>query len=111
MPEWFRHFCEFPNAPTLKICEEDISDGRRLLNVDYEFSFDSIVAFGHMASHPHALLFRGCDFVPDPFSGDLTLELCEREQHVERQTTHGGCRIELLRNGDEARPLLIKGIH
>ena len=31
----------------------------------------------HRAAHPHALLFRRSDLVPDAFAGDLPLELGE----------------------------------
>jgi hypothetical protein len=51
----FQTFCEFPNASTLKICEKYVLDRDRLLGVDDQSSINSVVAFGHMASHPHTL--------------------------------------------------------
>jgi hypothetical protein len=46
-----------------------------------------------------------------PAARDLALELGEREQHVERQTPHGGRGVELLRHRDERGVIGIQHIN
>jgi len=51
----------------------------------------------HAAGPEPPLLGRG-DLVADAFTGDLTLELCEAQQHVQSETAHRRRGVELLRN-------------
>src|SRR5271163_2518034 len=48
------------------------------------------------AAHPHPLLFRSRDLVPDPLARDLPLELGEGQQHIEGQPSHAGRGVERL---------------
>jgi hypothetical protein len=64
-----------------------------------------------MTSHPHALLLRSGDFVSNPFTCNLSLELGKGEQDVQRQPSHGCRRIKLLGDRDEADTLLIEGFN
>src|SRR3984957_19760407 len=43
------------------------------------------VAQRNHATHPHPLLFRGGDLVPDSLARDLPLELGEGQEHIEGQ--------------------------
>src|SRR4051794_33970357 len=54
------------------------------------------VSQGYRTTHPHALLLRGSDFVPNAFSSDFPFELCERKEDVEREPSHGSRGVELL---------------
>jgi hypothetical protein len=45
---------------------------------------DPIAQRNH-AAHPHPLLLRSGDLVPNPLARDLPLELGEGQQHVQRQ--------------------------
>jgi hypothetical protein len=62
--------------------------------------FDPIAQRNH-AAHPHSLLLRSRDLVPNPLARDLPLELGEGQQHVERQTSHAGGGVEGLSHRDE----------
>jgi hypothetical protein len=53
------------------------------------------------AAHPHSLLFRGGDLVPDALARNLPLELGEGQQHVEGQPSHAGRGVERLGHRDE----------
>ena len=46
--------------------------------------------------------------VSNPLAGNFTLELGEREQHVESQPSHRGGRVEGLRHGDKRRTARIQ---
>src|SRR5882757_2847188 len=48
------------------------------------------------ASHPHPFFLRGRNFVPYSLSSDFAFELGERQQHVERESSHRGRSIKLL---------------
>ena len=63
-----------------------------------------------LPAHPHALLLRRGDLVADLFSRDLALELGEGEQHVEREATHAGRRIERLGDGHERYALCVEDL-
>src|ERR1700741_5399080 len=64
-----------------------------------------------VAAHPKALLLGGGDLVPYPFSRDLTLELREGEEHVERKAPHGTRGVELLGHRDEGDALGVKALY
>ena len=53
-----------------------------------------------------SLALGGCDLVADALGGDLALELGERQQHVEGQSSHAGRGVERLGDRDEAMPPL-----
>jgi hypothetical protein len=44
----------------------------------------------------------------DALGGDLALELGKRQQHIQRQSAHGGGGVELLGDGNERHAMLIE---
>ena len=72
-----------PDVFMLKVKPEQCADGLGFRMIDDQFRVDRVIAQGHHAAHPHALLLGRGDLVTDALAGDLTLELGEREQHVE----------------------------
>ena len=73
-----------------------------------QLAISNIVTERHWATHPHALLLGRGDLVADALAGNLALELREREQDVERQSSHAGGSVERLRNADERRTARIQ---
>src|SRR5438270_9133570 len=63
------------HAAELTIQREDAADGLGLGRVDNERARVRVIAEGHVAAHPHALLLRRGDLVANAFPGDLALEL------------------------------------
>ena len=80
---------------------EDRPDGHRLGFIDGEGPVLSVIADGHPASHPHALLFGRGDLVADPLTRDFALELRKGQKHIEGQAAHRSRGIELLGDRDE----------
>src|ERR1039458_6616713 len=75
---------------------------------DFGMVFDNVqgatldaVAQRNHAAHPHALLLRSGDLVPDPLSCDLALELREGQEDVQGQSSHTGGGVERLSHRDE----------
>ncbi len=89
------------HVAVLEIKPEDGAHGLGFCLVDDQRAVVGLVAERHEAAHPHALLLRGGDLVPDALAGDLALELGEGQQHVERQPAHRGGGVELLGDRDE----------
>ena len=75
---------ERPAGSKRHITFEDMSDGASVILVNNEQPVLDAVAERHRAPHPHALRLGLRDLVADPLAGHFTLELGEREQHVER---------------------------
>ena len=67
-----------------------------------------VVAKRWHTAHPHAFALAGGDLVPDPLPGNFAFKLCKREQHIEHESSHGGCGVELLRHGDKGHTLALK---
>jgi hypothetical protein len=61
--------------------------------------------------HPHALHSRSLHLVADALGSDLTLELGEAEQDVQRQPPHGGGRIEGLRHRDKGDAVPVEDLN
>ena len=59
-------------------------------------------------AHPHPLLLVGGDLVANALADDLTLELRKRQQNVQGQAAHRGCRVELLRDRNNDASLASK---
>ncbi len=57
----------------------------------------------------HRFLLQGT--LPDPLANDLSLELGEREQDVQRQPAHRVCRVELLGYRDKGNTVFIECFH
>nr|WP_235969002.1 hypothetical protein [Brevundimonas huaxiensis] len=69
-----------------------------------------IVTQRRNAAHPHALLLGHRDLVADSLSGDLSLELSERKQHIERQPAHRGGGVERLGHRDKRGVSLVQSL-
>ena len=80
---------------------EDPAHERRLALDHHQPAVLDLVAQRRPAAHPHALLARGRELVPDALADHLALELGEDEQDVERQPAHRGRGVELLGDADE----------
>src|SRR5271170_3719811 len=85
-----------PNAPEFEIMLEYVPYGSSFLLVDDQLSLVNVVSQRARASHPHSLALGAGDLVADALADHLTLELRERQQHVERQPSHRSGGIELL---------------
>src|SRR5690348_2957677 len=71
-----------PNISELGISTEDSADEGRVLLDDRETATIPSVSDRRRPAHPHPASFRLRNLVADAFSGDLALELRERQQHV-----------------------------
>jgi hypothetical protein len=79
--------------------------------VDHQLAVVDVVPEWQRSAHPHAPTFGGCYLVADTFAGDLSLELRERQKHVQRQPAdRRGC-IEVLGNGDERDTPGVEDLH
>ena len=79
-----------------KVASVNIVDRSSLGLVDDELAVFRVVTERHRATHPHALLLGGGDLVANSLADQLTLELGEGEQDIQRQPPHAGRGIELL---------------
>ncbi len=90
-----------------KLCKQ-AANHRRLRLVDHQLALGHVVPERWHAAHPHALALAGCDLVADAFARHLTLELRERQQHVQHQPPHRrGC-VELLRDRHERHVITLE---
>src|SRR5215471_17103233 len=83
------------------IAAEDEANEFRFIVDDDELAVLYSIPERRDAAHPHPLLLRGGDLVADALADDLALELRKRQQDVQGQATHRGCRVELLRHRHE----------
>ena len=79
LPDQQERRAEVEEAP------EDQADQLGLGRVHHQLAVPDVVAERRVAAHEDALAAAGGELVPDPFAGELALELREREQDVERQ--------------------------
>jgi hypothetical protein len=75
-----------------EVAAEDDADGFGFGFVDHQLLVPGLVAGWDRAAGPIALAPGGGDLVPDPF------ELSEGQEHVQGQSAHQRCGIELLGN-------------
>src|SRR5215471_8846721 len=73
----FQLFLQQADRAQLEVAPEYMTDGFGLGLVDEQFPVPGVISQGRIASHPHSLLLRGRDLVPDPLTSDLALELGE----------------------------------
>jgi hypothetical protein len=73
----------------------------KLIKLQHQLAAYPVVAHGHQPSHPHALLLRGRDLVPNPLPGNFPFKLREGKKDVERQPFHRTRGVELLGHGDK----------
>ncbi len=90
---------------------EHAAHPRCLLLIHHQLPCHDVVAERHLAPHPHAASARGGEFVADPLANDLSLELREAEQDVQRQPSHAGGRVEALGDGHESDAVRIHHLH
>lgn len=69
---------------------KDHADHVGFRRVDHQLPILDVMAERRIAAHPPALALGGRDLVPDPFGGDLPLELGEGEHDMEHQPSHAG---------------------
>ena len=79
-----------------------MSDEFSLSQVHHQFAGIDLIAKRHRAAHPHSLALGGSNLVADALAGDLALELGEGQEHVEREASHAGGRVERLGDRDKA---------
>ena len=87
---------------------EDRPDGQGLGFIDGESPVLTVVADGHPASHPHALLFGRGDLVADSLTRDFALELRKGQKDIEGQAAHRSRGVELLGDRDEGYAMRIE---
>src|SRR5450755_2035179 len=85
---------ELRNRTQFEVPAVKVVDEPGFLLVHHQFPLLHVIAKRHSATHPHSFAFRGCNFVPNPFSCHLSFELSEGKQDVESQTPHGGSGVE-----------------
>src|SRR5882724_11930800 len=83
-------------AAELEIGAEDDANPLGLGHIDGDLSILGVIAERRHAADPKTLALGSRNLVPDALGGDLALELGEREQHVQREASHGGGGVELL---------------
>ncbi len=77
----------------------------------HQLSLEYFVPQRNRPSHPQSLFLRCRDLIPDAFPRDLSLELGEAQQHVEREPAHAGGRVEALGDADKASSGPIEYLH
>ena len=87
---------ETHDAPRFEISPKEGAHDLGMVLDDMQCPVRDPVAQRNHAAHPHPLLLRGGDLVPDPLAGDLPFELGEGQEHVEGQTSHAGRGVERL---------------
>ena len=70
------------NALEFDIAREDMPNRLCFLAIDDKLAVDVVVPQGDDATHPHAFLLRGGDFVADTFACDFPFKLGERELYA-----------------------------
>ena len=88
---------------------------RRLVRVDHQLrawpgSVD-VVAQHRNTARPFPSPSLSRNLVANPLADDLSLELCERKQNIQRQPTHRVRRIELLRHRNERHAMVVERFH
>src|SRR5207237_1355127 len=96
---------EEPHRAERSVAAEDVLRRLGLARDHDQLVVAAPVSEGRHAAHPHALFLRGGNLVADALARDLALELCERQQHVQRQAAHRGRRVELRVTDTKETPL------
>jgi hypothetical protein len=81
-PFAIQEFFELADTAEPQIFSENLPYGSCFYRIHDEPTVNAIVALRDGAAHPHALLFRGGNLVPNPLASDFALELGERQQDV-----------------------------
>jgi len=108
-------FTDRQQRPEFEVPLKDVANPRRLSRVDDEAWASvravDVVPERRRTAAPFAPLLRRRDLVPDALADDLTLELGERQEDVEREPAHRMGRVEVLGNRDERNLVAIKDLH
>lgn len=94
-------FLEQADRAEFQIPFEDVTDCHGFRFVDHQTPLAPVIAERYRTPHPKAALLGGGNLVANALAGHLTLELCEREQHIQREPTHRGRGVELLSHRHE----------
>src|SRR5215831_4911754 len=92
---------EIANRLEHQISLEDVDHDLGFILIDDQLAIFDVVSERRHTTHPHTLLLGGRDLVAHALADDLALELGKGEQHVQRQSSHAGRGIELLRDRHE----------
>jgi hypothetical protein len=79
--------------------------------VDHQLPVFDIISERRIAAHPYALFLGRRDFVTHTLADDLSLELREGQEHIQRQPTHTGRRVELLRDRHKRDAEAVEDVH
>src|ERR1017187_1456551 len=90
------HLFETGGASRFEIAAEKASNDFGMVFDNVQGAILDAIAQRNHAAHPHALLLRSGDLVPNPFSRDLALELREGQEDVQGQSSHTGGGVERL---------------
>src|SRR5258708_5004470 len=110
-PRTGKFIVQIANRFEHEIATVDIDDSTGLVFVDDELAVFHVVSERWHATHPHALLFRGGDLIPHTLANDLALKLGEGQQHIEREPSHAGRGVELLRDRHERHAATVENLH
>src|SRR5258708_15252193 len=99
---------EQPHIAQLQIAPKDLPDHFRFSRVNDQAPLPQVVTQRYYPTHPNALAPGAGDLVANSFRGYFAFELREREQHVERKSSHRGRGVKKLRDGDEGDVMLIE---
>src|SRR5208337_4140950 len=91
-----------------KVAYKDETDGPGLLRDDDGLLAGTSIAERGRPPGPDAFALEGRNLVAHALSNHLALELCEREQHIERQPPHAARGVERLRDRDERHGMRVK---
>jgi hypothetical protein len=92
---------QLPDAAQFQVALIDVPDRLCFGRIDDQPPLAKVIPKRRHAPHPHPLFLGSRYLVPDALTGDLPLELGEREQDIEGQSAHRGGGVELLSDGDE----------
>src|SRR5208282_4980600 len=106
LTRWPRSLCR--NEMQRPVCGELLILGKSVIR--HTQAITPVVAERYRAPHPEPLLLRRGNLVADPLAGHLALELGEGEQHIEREPSHRGGGVELLRNRHERYPVGVEDL-
>ncbi len=115
-PPSLRQFLDHRHQrPEFQVETEDAADLNRLLAIDHQLRARprtiDVVTKHRDATRPFPPATLGRNLVTDPLADDLTLELGERQQDVERQPAHRMGRVELLGHRNERDAIAVERLH
>ena len=85
-----------PNGAQIKVAIKDVPHSGSNVCIYHQTAVIRPLPHWWYSTHPHAAGFRSCDLVANAFCRHFPLKLGERQQHVESQSSHTRCCVELL---------------